>query len=102
MATDPAFGDGRGDNPVKALRCLPLRTVDECSGWPTEPLGDAHREIHVRKTSGSQVRQPARRALELLCELCPGQIEYLPFFVERSVCLCQVPTKSAVCACVRQ
>jgi hypothetical protein len=44
----------------------PLSWVDERSGRLTEPLCDAHREVHVREASGAQIGQSAWRAVESL------------------------------------
>jgi hypothetical protein len=80
-------------------RRSPLSGVDECSCRLAEPLCDAHREIHVREASLSQISQPAWRAVEFVRQLCPREIARMAILVERCVCLLQVPSKPAVCSC---
>jgi hypothetical protein len=59
--------------------------MDERSGRLTEPLCDAHHEVHVREASGAQIGQPAWRAVELLREIRPREVALSASIVERCV-----------------
>jgi hypothetical protein len=83
-------------------RRSPLSGVDECSCRLAEPLCDPHREVHVRETSRSQIRQPARRAVEFVRQLRPREIALAALLVERCMSLLQVPSKPAISPCLRQ
>jgi hypothetical protein len=59
--------------------------MDERSGRLTEPLCDAHREVHVGEASGAQIGQSAWRAVELVREIRPCKVALSASIVERCV-----------------
>jgi hypothetical protein len=76
--------------------------VDELGGRLAEPLGDAHRQAHVRQAGGPQVGQPAGRAADLIRQLLPGDTSLLTLLVEPGVELVQVPPQPAARSWIRQ
>jgi hypothetical protein len=98
----PRSGLSRARLALLRPRRSPLSGVDECSCRLAEPLCDPHREVHVRETSRSQIRQPARRAVEFVRQLRPREIALAALLVERCMSLLQVPSKPAISPCLRQ
>jgi hypothetical protein len=67
-----------------------------------QPLGDAHRQVHVRQASSTQVGQPVRRAVEFFGQFRPCQPALAAALVEYCVHLTQIPPQAAVRSCLRQ